>query len=257
MKGMYDFMKKIFVLGILNIATYLLAFLTFPAYNLLGLLLLLLNIIFIPAFYCAFIKHLAESAEVSKKVKVVVTWTSFLAIIAADILACIIRFKGIMVFYMPTKGVWYLICGIWALLNHYLDRPSGNKKATKILTITFATVSLILNAFLFFPFAPWHELIKYEVLLILPFLFAFISIFSYLIGKAVSEPRKRVKLIAWLLGIMASILSLARCYGAFGFGLIVYGISATVIMFIFSIVGLSRQEKKRKRLNANYRENCT
>ncbi len=246
-----DIMKihKIIILVILNIVTYLLAFLIFPFLNLLGLLLLLSNILLLPAFFCVCAKRLAESAEVPRKQKKVVIWSCVLGMLAVDILVCIIKFQGILVYYLPAKGVWYLICGIWTLLNYYLDRPSGNKKAAKILAITFATVSLMLNALLFFPFAPWYELIYYEVLLILPFLFAFISISSYLIGKTVSEPHKRVKLIAWLLGIIASLLSLAGCFAAFDSSLIVLGLLAAGIMFIFCLVGVSRQEKRRKHLN--------
>ncbi len=243
-------MKKILVLAILNIVTYLLAFLIFPVFDLFGLLFLLLNVIFVPVFFCAYAKRLAESTEESRKRKTNVILLSFLALIAADIVVCIIRFKGILVYYLPAKGVWYLICGIWALLNYHLDSPSGNKKTAKILTLVFAAVSLILNAFLFFPFAPWYELIYYEVLLILPFLFAFISISSYLIGKAVSEPRIRVKFFAWLLGIVASLLSLAGCFGAFDFSLIVLGLLAAGIMFAFCIVGMERQNKRRNLLNA-------
>ena len=240
--------QKIFVLVILNIVTYLLAYLVFPVIDLLGFAFLLLNVICVPAFFCGYIKRLAESTEVSRKHKNVVIWSSVLAMIAVDVIACIIRFKGIMVYYIPAKGGLYLICAIWALLNYHLDRPSGNKKTAKIFTIIFATMSLLLNALLFFPYAPWHELIYYELLLILPFLFALTSISSYLIGKMVSKPHIKVKLIAWFLGILASLFSLACCYDAFGYGTIIYGTLAAAIMFMFSIVGVSRQ-KKRERLN--------
>ena len=248
-KGKGRIIPIINILVASNIITYLLAFLIFPIFDLLGLLFLLLNVIFIPALFCGYIKRLAKSSEVSRKRKTTIIWSSASAMIAADILACIIKFQGILVYYLPAKGVLYLICAIWALLNYHLDSPSGNKRAAKILTVTFATVSLILNALLFFPLAPWHELIYYEVLLILPFLFAIISISSYLIGKMVSKPHIRVKLTAWLLGIIASLLSLAGCFGAFDFSLIVLGILAAGIMFIFCLVGVSHQEKKRELMN--------
>ena len=90
--------QRIFILVILNIATYLLTFLIFPIFDLLGLLLLLLNVIFVPAYFCAHAKRLAESTEVSRKHKNVVIWSSVLLMIAVDVVACIIRFKGIMVY---------------------------------------------------------------------------------------------------------------------------------------------------------------
>lgn len=225
----------------LNIVTYLLAFLIFPIFDLLGLLFLLLNVIFVPTFFCAYAKRLSESAEVSRKRKTVVILSSVLAMIAADIVVCIIKFQGIMVYYMPAKGVWYLISGVWALLNYHADRPSGNKKAVKVLTSVFAALSLILNAFMFFSFTPWYEAVKYEILLILPFLLAFISISSYLIGKIVSEPHKKTKLIIWLSAIMASVLSLICCVGYLE--LVILGIPAAVIMFIFCMVGMERKKR--------------
>ncbi|MBR4293332.1 MAG: hypothetical protein IKT54_06950 [Clostridia bacterium] len=242
-------MINILVFVILNIVTYLLSYLLFPVFDLLGFSFLLLNVILMPAFFCAYVKRFAESSEVSRKRKKAVILSSVFAMIAVDIVACIIKFQGIMLYYIPAKGVLYLICAMWALLNYHLDSPSGNKRAAKILTVAFATASLILNALLFFPYAPWYELIYYEVFLILPFLFALISISSYLIGKMVSKVHIRVKLITWLLGIIASLLSLAGCFGAFDFSLIVVGILAAGVMFNFCLVGVSHQEKKRELMN--------
>ncbi len=240
--------NTVIVLASLNLATYLLAYLLWQVFDLFGLLFVFLNIFVLPPLFCGFTKRLAESVEVPRKHKKIVVWSCASAMIAMDIVVFIIRFKTIMTLYIPIKGVLYLICAIWALLNYHLDRPSGNKKTAKIFTIIFATMSLLLNALLFFPYAPWHELIYYELLLILPFLFALTSISSYLIGKMVSKPHIKVKLIAWFLGILASLFSLACCYDAFGYGTIIYGTLAAAIMFMFSIVGVSRQ-KKRERLN--------
>ncbi len=245
MRGNGDIMINILVFVILNIVTYLLSYLLFPIFDLLGFSFLLLNVILVPAFFCAYVKRFAESSEVSRKRKKAVILSSVFAMIAVDIVACIIKFQGIMVYYMPAKGVWYLICGIWALLNYHLDRPSGNKKAAKILTSIFATVSLMLNGLLFFPFTPWYELIMYEVFMILPFLLAFISMSSYLIGKMVSKQHRIVKSIAWLLAIVVSVLSLISCFGEYS--IVIFGICLAVIMFGFYIVGMIRQETRRKR----------
>jgi hypothetical protein len=238
--------NKIYILIILNIVTYLLAFLIFPILDLYGLMFLLLNVIFVPTFFCAYAKRLAESSETSRKRKTVVILSSASAMIAADILACIIKFKGIMVYYIPAKGVLYLICAIWALLNYHLDRPSGNKKTAKILTVTFATVSLMLNAFLFFPFAPWYELIQYEVLLILPFLFAFMSISSYLIGKMASYSHTIATLIVWGVAILASVISLCLCFfDLLGWiDVIVLGIPVAGIIFVFSIIDVLKKRRR-------------
>ncbi len=239
-----DIMKihKIIILVILNIVTYLLAFLIFPFLNLLGLLLLLLNIIFVPTFFCGYIKRLAESDEVSRKVKTVVTLASVLAMIAVDIVACIIKFQGILIVCLSAKGIWWLFSGIWALLNYHLDRPSVNKKAVKILKLVFAVVSLILTAFVFLPFTPGYEQVKNEALLILPFLLGFTSITSYRIGKIVSEPQKIIELLAWFFAnLLLQLVIVLRSFGTLSNpGAIITWIVAFVAMIIWCIIGMVR-----------------
>ena len=242
--------NTVIILASLNFASYLLADLVWRVIDVYGLLILLSNILLLPAFFCAYAKRFAKSAEVPRKQKKIVIWSCVLGMIAVDILVCIIRFQGILVYYLPAKGVWYLICAIWAVLSYYLDRPSKNKMAVKALTWVFATISLLLNALLFFPSAPWYELIQYEVLLIIPFLFAFISICSYLIGKIASDSHAVATLVVWGVAIFASIVSLYFCFfsvGGLDFVLLV--MPSTAILFIFSIIDLLRK-KERERLEA-------
>lgn len=231
--------RFIIVLVILNIVTYLLAFLIFPIFNLLGLLLLLSNFILVPAFFCGCAKRLAESAGVSRKCKTVVILTSVLLMIAADIVACIIKFQGILIVCLPAKGVWWLFCGVWAILNYHLDRPNVNKKAVKILTWVFAAVSLILTAFIFLPFTPGYEQVKNEALLILPFLLGFTSVTSYRIGKIVSEPYRIIKLSAWFFANL--LLQLVIVLSLFGTlsnpGAVITWVAAFVSTIIWYIMG--------------------
>ena len=242
--------NTVIILASLNLASYLLADLVWPVANVYGLLLLLSNILLLPAFFCAYVKRFAKSAEVPTKQKKIVIWSCGLGMIAVDILVCIIKFQGILVYYLPAKGVWYLICGIWTLLSYYLDRPSKNKMAVKALTWFFATISLLLNALLFLPSAPWYELIQYEVLLIIPFLFAFISICSYLIGKIATDSHTVATLVVWGVAVFASVISLSLCFFDDG-GIEVVGLGMLVapILFIFSIIDLLRK-KERERLEA-------
>lgn len=237
--------RLIIVLAILNLVTYLLAELVWPVANVFGLLILLSNILLLPAFFCAYVKRFAKSAEVPTKQKKIVIWSCVLGMIAVDILVCIIKFQGILVYYLPAKGVWYLICGIWTLLSYYQDRPSKKKMAVKALTWFFATISLLLNALLFFPSAAWYELIQYEVLLIIPFLFAFISICSYLIGKIASDSHTVATLVVWGVAIFASIVSLCLCFfDEGGLDLVVPGIPVAGIMFGFSIIDVLRKKRR-------------
>ncbi len=240
--------QKIFVLVILNVVTYLLAFIIFPVLNLLGLLLLLSNIIFVPAIFCGYIKRLAESNEVSKKVKTVVTLVSVLAMIAADIIACIIKFQGILIVCLPVKGVWWLFSAMWALLNYHLDRPSVNKTAVKILKFVFAAVGLLLTAFIFLPFTPGYEQVKNEALLMLPFLLGFASVTSYRIGKIVSEPYKIIELLAWCFAnLLLQLVIVLRFFGTLSNpGAVITWIAAFAATIIWCIIGMARKNERER-----------
>jgi hypothetical protein len=227
----------------LNIVSYLLAFLIFPVFNLLGLLFLLLNVIFLPAFFCGYARRLAESTEVSRKRKTAVILIRVLLMIATDIVACIIKFQGILIVCLPAKGVWWLFSGMWALLNYHLGRPSVNKKAVKILTLVFAAVSLILTAFIFFPFTPGYEQVKNEALLMLPFLLGFASVTSYRIGKIVSEPYKIIELFTWCFAnLLLQLVIVLRFFGTLSNpGAVIIWIAAFAATIIWCIIGMARK----------------
>ena len=200
--------QKIFILVVLNIATYLLSYLIFPTLNLTGLLILFVNAVLVSTLFCSHIKRLAESSLISKKRKEIVAWSSILAMIVIDVVAYIVAPGNIIGYFAILKSIWWLISGIWALLSYHLDKPSGDKRAVKILIWIFSGISLVLNAFLFFPYAPWYESIIYGVIFILPFVLAFVSISSYHVARTLTGPRKWENLLFWI------VLSSA----SFGFG---------------------------------------
>ena len=105
--------------------------------------------------------------------------------------------------YTAGELIWVLLCGAVILGNTAVSR----KRLSGILIVIEAVIALAINAVMtFFLSSALSPLAidAVEVLLI-PFSTIILSLISFFIGRAMTPDRIKLKLSAWLFGIMTSV----------------------------------------------------
>lgn len=169
------------------------------------------------------------------------------------ILGSVEKIGRLILFYSIFDVLWSTICGLVIIGYSSINRAKISRTIAGGIVTAGALAALTVNALLTWILSPvlgaTFAIDDVEILL-LPLSVTLLSLFSYLLGTTLTKQNIVLKLLAWFLGVLASVFVSLWLIGSphilplADYTLTIIWIAVSLIIFVCSFVGMTLRKKK-------------
>ena len=215
----------------------------------------------IPLIHFCILRRLITKNKIQKKSTVLGAVLLLLTTIIADsILLDLILLKGrTALFHLIFRLIWTVVCGILVMGHIFVLRFYRNTRGQRIAMMITSITVLFINAFFVHEIGPVLAR-KFAIdgveILLMPLSLIILSSYSYLLGHLLSKRCILVKLLLWLLGIVASefmvfyLLGVPHTPPTTDSFVTFLWLLLSAIPFLFCLLGMLKARRQRKRVEA-------